>query len=104
MTGQYLDQFHALDALFDEHHPSESHWHLLFLAVHPMHQNEGLGSALLKHVHDAMDASGVPEYLEASNESSARLYRRHGYQDMSPCAIRLPDGTPFFRMWRSAKP
>jgi hypothetical protein len=57
----------------------------------------------VKHIHDEMDATGVPEYLEASNESSARLYRRHGYQDMNPCAIRLTDGTPFFRMWRSAK-
>jgi ribosomal protein S18 acetylase RimI-like enzyme len=104
MTGRYLDRFQEMDMLFEQHHPAEPHWHLLFLAVHPMHQNEGLGSALLKHVHDDMDAAGVPEYLEASNENSARLYRRHGYQDMSPCAIRLPDGTPFFRMWRSAKP
>lgn len=102
MTQRYLDHFHALDTLFDTHHPAEPHWHLLFLAVHPMHQNKGLGSALMKHVHDEMDAASVPEYLEASNENSARLYRRHGYQDMSPCAIRLPDGTPFFRMWRSA--
>jgi GNAT superfamily N-acetyltransferase len=100
MTGRYLTHFHALDTLFEMHHPAEPHWHLAFLAAHPTHQNNGLGSALLKHLHDEMDGAGVPQYLEASDENCARLYRRHGYQDMNPFAIRLPDRTPFFRMWR----
>lgn len=51
------------------------------------------------HHHDAIR---LPQYLEASNQNSARLYRRHGYRDMTPCAIRLPDRPPFFRMWRTA--
>jgi ribosomal protein S18 acetylase RimI-like enzyme len=100
MAGPYLDRFQALDALFEEHHPAEPHWHLAFLGVHPNCQNNGLGSVLLKHLHDETDIAGVPQYLEASDQNSARLYRRHGYRDMSPSAIRLPDGTPFFRMWR----
>jgi hypothetical protein len=29
-----------------------------------------------------------------------RLYRRHGYTDMNPFDMLLPDGTPFLRMWR----
>jgi GNAT superfamily N-acetyltransferase len=78
MTERYLDHFQALDVLFEKHHPLEAHWHLAFLAVHPMHQNNGLGSALLKHLHDEMDAAGVPQYLEASDQNCARLYRRHG--------------------------
>lgn len=101
LAGCYLDRFQALDALFDEHHPKEPHWQLAFLGVHPRCQNMGLGSALLKHGHDEMDTAGLHQYLEASNHNSARLYRRHGYRDMSPYEIRLPDGTPFFRMWRT---
>jgi ribosomal protein S18 acetylase RimI-like enzyme len=50
MTERYLDHFQALDVLFEKHHPPESHWHLAFLAAHPMHQNNGLGSAPLKHL------------------------------------------------------
>jgi hypothetical protein len=46
----------------------------------------------------------VPEYLEATNQNNVRFYRRHGYQDMSPVEMPLPDGTPFFRMWRPANP
>ena len=42
----------------------------------------------------------MPAYLEATNEDNIRLYERHGYQRMAPFDIRLPDDTPFFRMWR----
>ncbi|GBG39238.1 GNAT family N-acetyltransferase [Mycobacterium montefiorense] len=103
IAGQYLDRFQALDALFDEHHPAQPHWQLAFLGVDPRLQNSGLGSALLEHFHEELDAVGSPQYLEASNHNSARLCRRHGYRDMSPCEILLPDGTPFFRMWRDVK-
>jgi ribosomal protein S18 acetylase RimI-like enzyme len=100
LAGPYLDRFEALDELFDKHHPVEPHWHLAFLAVHPDHQGTGLGSALMDLVHAEQDAAGTPEYLEATNEDNIRLYQRHGYHDMLPHEILLPDGTPFFRMWR----
>jgi ribosomal protein S18 acetylase RimI-like enzyme len=97
LTGRYLPNFQALDEIFEKHHPEEPHWHLAFLAVHPDHQGAGLGSALMQHTHDRID---VPAYLEATNEDNIRLYERHGYTRMSPFDIRLPDDTPFFRMWR----
>jgi predicted N-acetyltransferase YhbS len=86
--------------LFDQRHPVDPHWHLAFIAVHPDRQNNGLGSALLKHLHNEMDATGVAQYLEAGDENSARLYSHHGYRNMNPFVVRLPDGTPLFRMWR----
>ena len=49
-----------------------------------------------------LDRSGVPAYLEATNADNVRLYRRAGYRDMDPFEVYLPDGTPFFRMWRPA--
>lgn len=100
LAGPWLDRFAALDELFEKHHPADPHWHLAFLAVHPDHQGKGLGSALMKSVHDELDAAGIPQYLEATNEENIRLYRRSGYTDLNPFDILLPDGTPFFRMWR----
>jgi ribosomal protein S18 acetylase RimI-like enzyme len=101
LAGNYLDRFQALDELFAKHHPHDQHWHLAFLAVHPDEQDHGLGSKLMKHVHEGLDATGTPAYLEATNANNVRLYRRHGYTDMEPYEMLLPDGTPFFRMWRN---
>jgi ribosomal protein S18 acetylase RimI-like enzyme len=86
--------------VFDKHHPVEPHWHLAFLAVHPSRQSRGLGGALMTSTHD--DLRNTPAYLEATNDDTIRLYRRHGYTDLTPFDIRLPDNTPFYRMWRPA--
>ncbi len=101
-TGEYVDRFNALDQLFDEHHPGDEHWHLAFLAVHPTQWGNGIGSALMNHTHSRLDRDGIPAYLEATNDDNCRVYQRHGYQDMNPLGIHLPDGTPFYRMWRPA--
>jgi ribosomal protein S18 acetylase RimI-like enzyme len=100
LAGKYLDRFLALDELFAKHHPHDEHWHLAFLAVDPDHQHHGLGSKLMEHTHADLDAATTPAYLEATNANNVRLYRRHGYVDMEPFEMPLPDGTPFFRMWR----
>jgi ribosomal protein S18 acetylase RimI-like enzyme len=100
LAGPYRAHFDALDHLFAAHHPHSPHWHLAFLAVHPASQGDGLGGALMRRTHHDLDRSGVPAYLEATNEDNIRLYRRHGYADMAPFEINLPDGAPFFRMWR----
>ncbi|MCA2214031.1 GNAT family N-acetyltransferase [Jidongwangia harbinensis] len=102
LSGVYRGHFDALDDLFGKHHPHDPHWHLAFLAVHPDHQGAGLGSALMSRTHEELDAAGTPAYLEATNADNVRLYRRHGYADMDPFDISLPDGTPFYRMWRPA--
>jgi ribosomal protein S18 acetylase RimI-like enzyme len=102
VAGDFVDRFNALDELFEKHHPTEPHWHLAFLAVHPQRWSQGLGSALMAHTHAELDADGIPAYLESTNADNQRLYRRHGYADMTPFEIYLPDGTPFYRMWRPA--
>lgn len=97
-TGECVDRFRVLDALFDKHHPHEPHHHLAFLAVHPEHQGRGMGTALLDHHHATL--GGVAAYLEASSTRSRDLYLRHGYQLRTPFA--LPNGALFWPMWRSA--
>ena len=99
LAGEWLPHFQALDELFDKHHPVDPHWHLAFLAVHPDHQGRGLGGALMDSTHQ--DLAGTPAYLEATNEDNIRLYHRYGYSDMIPFDIRMPDDTPFYRMWRA---
>ena len=100
LAGPYRSRFDALGELLAAHHPHDPHWHLAFLAVHPSRQRAGLGSALMRRTHAELDRAGVPTYLEATNQDNVRLYRRVGFRDMYPGAIHLPDGTPFFRMWR----
>ncbi|MBU2669318.1 GNAT family N-acetyltransferase [Actinoplanes bogorensis] len=101
LAGPHIDRFVALDQLFEKHHPHDAHWHLAFLAVHPDHQEHGLGSKLMTHTQDELAKAGVPAYLEATNADNVRLYHRHGYADMDPFEMLLPDGTPFYRMWRA---
>ncbi|WBB79848.1 GNAT family N-acetyltransferase [Micromonospora sp. WMMD882] len=100
LAGPHHDRFVELDDLFEAHHPGEPHWHLAFLAVDPTQWKRGLGSALMRITHARLDRAGLPAYLEATGDDNRRLYRRHGYVDLTPSAIRLGDGTPFHRMWR----
>ncbi|MFV2100747.1 GNAT family N-acetyltransferase [Micromonospora sp. LOL_024] len=96
--GEWTPRFVHLDELFAANHPHSDHHHLALLAVRPDRQGRGVGTALLRHHHAWLDANGVAAYLEASSESSRDLYARHGYLVAEP--FRLPDGTPFWPMWR----
>jgi ribosomal protein S18 acetylase RimI-like enzyme len=102
-VGPWTERFQVLDGLFEANHPAEPHHHLAFLAVRPDRQGRGLGSALLRHHHARLDGAGTAAYLEASSERSRDLYLRHGYEPHGE-PFRLPDGTPFWPMWRTARP
>jgi GNAT superfamily N-acetyltransferase len=100
-VGPHLDRFRALDATFDAHHPTSRHQHLALLAVHPICQDQGLGTALLGHHHRWLDAEQTPAYLEASSAGSRQLYLRHGYLDLPDAPFHLPEsGPPIWPMWR----
>ncbi|MDM4718359.1 GNAT family N-acetyltransferase [Micromonospora sp. WMMA1363] len=99
--GEWTERFAHLDELFAKNHPHPDHHHLAFLAVRPDRQGQGVGSTLLRHHHDWLDANGMPGYLEAASETGRDLYARHGYQVHEP--FRLPDGTPFWPMWRDPR-
>ncbi|XVV10864.1 GNAT family N-acetyltransferase [Actinoplanes sp. CA-131856] len=100
LAGPDLPRFRELDQQMEAHHPNDPHWHLLFLAVHPDRQSQGLGSRLMSRTHTRLDAEGIPAYLEATGPENARLYRQHGYADMSPPTLAVSDGTELRRMWR----
>jgi ribosomal protein S18 acetylase RimI-like enzyme len=100
--GDATVRFQALDALFERRHPTHPHHHLAFLAVHPDRQGQGLGSALLRRHHGLIDSRGVACYLEATSQRARDLYARHGYQVMGT-PFYLPDSTPIWPMWRTAR-
>ena len=80
------------------YHPKEPHWYLPLLGVDPAHQNEGVGSALLRHVTDRCDRDGELAYLESSNPRNIPLYQRHGFEIVGRAqAGQSPVITPMLR-------
>lgn len=103
ITGPYLPRFQEIDDLLEKNQPADPHWHFAFLAVEADLRGQGRGGALMRHTHARLDEQGVATYLEATNPDNQRVYRRHGYTDMEPSAMRLPTGAvAFYRMWRPA--
>jgi GNAT superfamily N-acetyltransferase len=96
-AGPHVERFLTLDRLFDEHHPTQAHHHLAFLAALP--QGTGIGTALLQRYHAHLDAEGIAAYLEASSVDSVHLYRKHGYR-LHGDPFGLPNGALFYPMWR----
>lgn len=89
------------DRMAAAHPGSMPHAYLMFAGVHPTRQGQGLGGALIRHHLDVLDGVGLPSYLEASSEASARLYSRLGYRHLGQ-PIELPDGPGLWPMWRRA--
>jgi GNAT superfamily N-acetyltransferase len=101
--GRWLDRFQILDEQFAANHPHDHHHHLAFLGVQANRQSTGLGSVLMGAHHRRLDEAGIPGYLEASSLRSRELYLRHGYRLMGD-PFYLPDGPPFWPMWREPRP
>ncbi|MEM8952642.1 MAG: GNAT family N-acetyltransferase [Verrucomicrobiota bacterium] len=75
-----LREAFALFEQMDDFHPKEEHWYLPLIAVEPAQQNQGLGSALLKHTLTRCDRSRTPAYLESSSATNIPLYEKHGFR------------------------
>jgi GNAT superfamily N-acetyltransferase len=99
---QYAERARHYHDLVEAAHPAEPHDYLLILAVRPGQQRSGVGSALLAAHHQRLDLTGRAAYLEASDTGTREVYRRHGYREMDPPGIDLPDpATVLHRMWRA---
>lgn len=83
-------------------HPTEPHYYLPIIGVHPGRQGSGLGGALLAHVTGRCDREGMPAYLEASNIRSKALYERLGFV-FTGTTIDLPGGPSMWPMWREPR-
>jgi GNAT superfamily N-acetyltransferase len=100
--GVWTDNFRHLDKLFESHHPHQPHHYLAFMAVRPDQQNQQIGSALLHHYHQRLDATGTAAFLEASSTGSRDLYQRHGYVPRGE-PYEVPNNALFYPMWREPR-
>jgi GNAT superfamily N-acetyltransferase len=88
--------------VFERHHPSEPHYHLVFVGARQGAQGQGVGSALIKQGTRLCDQQRFPAYLESSNEVNVPLYQRHGFEVIAE--EDLPGGGPrAWFMWREAR-
>jgi GNAT superfamily N-acetyltransferase len=103
VTGSWIDRFRAFDQALAIRHPTGfAHHHLAILAVRPDRQGQGIGSALLRAHHAALDRDRIPAYLEASDLRTRRLYRAHGYADCG-APLTFP-GAVMYPMARQPRP
>ena len=56
------------------------HWHLSWLGVDPLHQRQGIGSALLQPGLARADAERLPCSLATFNAANVPFYQHHGFQ------------------------
>ena len=90
------DAFSVLEQM--EHcHPTDPHWYLPLLAVDPVHQGNGYGSALLKDAIAKFDTDGMIAYLESSNPRNISLYKRHGFEIITEIQAGTTPVTPMVR-------
>lgn len=90
------DVFSVLEQM--EHcHPTDPHWYLPLLAVDPVHQGNGYGSALLKDAIAQFDTDGMIAYLESSNPRNISLYERHGFEIITEIQAGTTPVTPMVR-------
>ena len=71
------------------------------LAVHPLYQNRGMGSALLKEIIDVFTKSGVAEVVlevRLGNFKAKRFYERHGFEETGIAEKYYNDGESAFLM------
>jgi ribosomal protein S18 acetylase RimI-like enzyme len=81
--------------------PSVPHWYLGTIGTDPPRQHTGIGSAVLSAMLPAIDADGLPAYLESSKRENLSFYQAHGFVITG----ELPsdeDGRPrLWLMWRT---
>ena len=91
----------ALNAI-EKVHPKEEHYYLEVLGTHQGKQSKGIGTAVITHMLDRIDAEGMPAYLESSNPRNIPFYARHGFETTRE--IECGKGAPTVTaMWRNPR-
>ena len=80
VSKQIQKDFFRVFELMNAYHPSEPHWYLPLMGVHPLQQGKGFGSALLQHTLIQCDRDSKFVYLESSNPRNIPLYKRHDFE------------------------
>jgi GNAT superfamily N-acetyltransferase len=99
-TGEHADRFDLLESMLSMKQPTEPHYHLAFLAVHPNAQRVGRGTTLLAHHRSRLDRIDLPSWTAAPADG-AHVLGRYGYTPRPP--ISLPDGPTLHPMRSNAR-
>lgn len=95
-----LQRAAAATGLLAREHPQQfPHSYVQVMVTVPEHRGKGAGAAILADRLHAGAAAGVPAFLEASTQRSARLYARQGFVPDAQ-VHQLPEGGPtLIPMW-----
>lgn len=79
-------------------HPHDEHWYLALLAVDPLVQRRGLGTALVDPGLASADAEGLPAYLETQRPENLPFYARFGFEQVGQ--LRMGTSPPVWALRR----
>jgi len=102
-----MTRFSAMDSITRKAHKRQApdpHWYLMTLGVHPDLQGQGIGSALIRVVHDRADAAGQLCYLETATEADVAFYSKRGYEVGESLQTGTLSGASMIRRPVSASP
>jgi len=80
-------------------HPSEPHWYLATVGVHPDVRRRGIGGALVAHLLRRADLDGRATYLETDRAANVPFYEGFGFR---VCEESRVLDTPIWHMHRGA--
>lgn len=95
----FTERLGAYEKLCDAHQPSEAHYYLGVIGVHPSLQGQGAGKALLDAfcAPSHTDATSHGVYLDTTNPSSLAFYFKNGFELRGEGAL---DGAPLWCVYK----
>ncbi|WP_327147621.1 GNAT family N-acetyltransferase [Nocardia sp. NBC_01329] len=93
---------YVTELLSREHPRRFPHSYLELIITVPEYRGRGAGAAILTERTRQFSAAGLPAYLEASTERSARLYARQGFVRTGEAHTLPEDGPTLIPMWFEA--
>jgi GNAT superfamily N-acetyltransferase len=103
LAGARAGEVLELVERFDVTHPAEpAHYYLSLLGTHPSHRGKGLGMALLARNLEAIDAEGMPAYLESTNGANDKRYESQGFRRVGSFS-RPDEQVTISTMWRDPR-
>ncbi|MFG3702009.1 N-acetyltransferase [Micromonospora sp. NPDC047620] len=97
-AAAHTDRFELLDTLLADRQPTEPHYHLALIAVHPDARHAGLARAMLRYHRDRLNRVDLPSWTTTLTGGD-RLLARYGYTPRP--AVTLPDGPTLHPMRRN---
>lgn len=101
MGWMRLTRAFGLLTRMERYRPRAPHWYLAEIGVSASARGRGVGATLLSTHLRALDAMRQNAYLESSTPDNRRLYRRFGFEELTPIA-GLPGAQPVAMLRRPA--